>query len=116
MRVKISDEFIRETRPTMPDLINYVRRNGLYDIPPEEFEDFVAQRLEAVRKGTASISEMRLRDGRVIQYQIRTLPDGGRMLTDVKEKMFDPFFTTKPTRRGHGAWALDLSRHRCQAA
>ena len=53
----------------------------LYDIPPEEFEDFVAQRLEAVRKGTASISEMRLRDGRVIQYQIRTLPDGGRMLT-----------------------------------
>ena len=78
---KISDEFIRETRPTMPDLINYVRRNGLYDIPPEEFEDFVAQRLEAVRKGTASISEMRLRDGRVIQYQIRTLPDGGRMLT-----------------------------------
>ena len=27
------------------------------------------------------MKEMRLRDGRVIQYQIRALPDGGRMLT-----------------------------------
>jgi signal transduction histidine kinase len=78
---KISDEFIRDTRPTMRDLINYVRGNDLYDIPEEEFKDYVAQRVEAVRKGTSSISEMRLRDGRVIQYQIRALPDGGRMLT-----------------------------------
>ena len=78
---KISDEFIRDTRPTMRDIINYVRRNDLYDIPPEEFEDYVAKRVEAVRKGSTSVTEMRLRDGRVIQYQIRTLPNGGRMLT-----------------------------------
>ena len=77
----ISDEFIRDTRPTMRDLINYVRGNDLYDISPEEFEDFAAKRVEAVRKGSTSVTEMRLRDGRVIQYQIRALPDGGRMLT-----------------------------------
>src|SRR3974377_1896144 len=32
-------------------------------------------------RGTASRTEMRLRDGRVIQFQTRALPDGGRMLT-----------------------------------
>lgn len=77
----ISDEFIREKRPTMGDLIDYVRGNNLYDVSPDQFEAYRERRIEAVRKGVASISEMRLLDGRVIQYQIRALPDGGRMLT-----------------------------------
>ena len=78
---KISDEFIRETRPTMSDLIKYVRNNNLYDVPADEFDTYIARRVESVRNGTASSSEMRLLDGRVIQYQIMPLPDGGRMLT-----------------------------------
>src|SRR6266404_3003512 len=77
----ISDELIRDTRPTMRDLMDYVRSNDLYDVPPDQFEEFAERRVEAVRKGTTTSSEMRLRDGRVIQYQIRALPDGGRMLT-----------------------------------
>ena len=77
----ISDEFIRNTRPTMSDLINYNRNNNLYDIAPSEFDDYVARRVEAVRAGTAAMSEIRRRDGRIIQYQMVALPDGGRMLT-----------------------------------
>jgi PAS domain S-box-containing protein len=77
----ISDEFIRDNRPTMRDLMDYVRSNDLYDVPPDQFETYAEKRIEAVRRGTTNLSEMRLRDGRVIQYQIRALPDGGRMLT-----------------------------------
>jgi PAS domain S-box-containing protein len=77
----ISDEFIRETRPTMSDLINYNRHNNLYDVPSAQFDEYVARRVEAVRNGTTSISEMRRLDGRIIQYQVLALPDGGRMLT-----------------------------------
>ncbi len=77
----ISDEFIRTTRPTMAELIKYVHNNHhLYDIPEGEFETFLARRVEAVVKGSFS-SEMRLRDGRVIHFQIQSLPDGGRLLT-----------------------------------
>ena len=77
----ISDEFIRDTRPTMRDLMDYVRGNDLYDVPPHQFEAYAEKRVEAVRKGATASSEIRLRDGRIIQYQIRALPDGGRMLT-----------------------------------
>ena len=77
----ISDEFIRETRPTMRDLVTHVWGKNLYDFPADQFEEYVEKRVEAVRKGTASITEMRLRDGRVIQFQTRPLPDGGRLLT-----------------------------------
>ena len=77
----ISDEFIHVTRPTMRDLINYNRHNNLYDVPEAEFDAYVARRVEAVAKGITSISEMRLCDERVIQYQVMVLPDGGRMLT-----------------------------------
>ena len=77
----ISDEFIRDKRPTMSDLINYNRHNNLYDVPPADFDDYVARRVEAVRRGGTSMSEMRRLDGRVIQYQALALPDGGRMLT-----------------------------------
>ena len=77
----ISDEFIRETRPTMSDLINYNRHNNLYDVPSAQFDEYVARRVEAVRSGTTSTSEMRRLDGRIIQYQVLALPDGGRMLT-----------------------------------
>jgi signal transduction histidine kinase len=77
----ISDEFIRTTRPTMAALVRYVHHNHhLYDVPESEFETFLARRVEAVLKGSFS-TEMRLRDGRVIHFQIQSLPDGGRLLT-----------------------------------
>lgn len=77
----ISDEFIERNRPIMADLINYNRHNNLYDVPPQEFDDYVARRVEAVRLGKRAVTEMRRRDGRIIQHQMMVLPDGGRMLS-----------------------------------
>jgi PAS domain S-box-containing protein len=77
----ISDEFIRATRPTMAELINYNRHNNLYDVPLNAFDDYIAQRVDAVRDSATVMSEMRRRDGRIIQYQMSALADGGRMLT-----------------------------------
>ncbi len=77
----ISDEFIQTIRPTMADLVRYVHSNHhLYDVPEAEFDGFLARRVEAVVRGSAS-TEMRLRDGRVIEFHIQSLPDGGRLLT-----------------------------------
>jgi hypothetical protein len=52
----ISDEFIRETRPTMRDLVTHVWGKNLYDVPADQFEE--EKRVEAVRKGTAFRTEM----------------------------------------------------------
>ena len=77
----ISDDFIQTTRPTMADLVRYVHtHHHLYDVPETEFDAFLAKRVEAVVKGSAS-TEMRLRDARVIEFHIQSLPDGGRLLT-----------------------------------
>ena len=83
----ISDEFIQNTRPTMADLVRFVHQNHrLYEVSDEEFEAFLARRVEIVIKGEFS-TEMRLRDGRVIHFQIQSLSDGGRLLTyfDISE-------------------------------
>ena len=69
----ISDEFILETRPTMRDLVTNVWGQNLYDVRSDQFEEYVQKRIETVRKGVAYTMEMRLRDGRIIQFQMRPL-------------------------------------------
>jgi len=68
-------------RPTLADLINFNRDTGLYDVPEGEWEDYVAQRVQAIRQGAIPPTEFRRRDGRILRYQAMVLPDGGRMLT-----------------------------------
>ncbi|SFQ26248.1 PAS fold, partial [Bradyrhizobium sp. Ghvi] len=41
----ISDEFIRDTRPTMRDLVTYVWGKNLYDVPADQFEQYVEKRV-----------------------------------------------------------------------
>ena len=78
----VSDEFIRDTRPTMAEFVRYIQRNHqLYDVPKDEFDEYVARRVERVQSGASFEGEMKLRDGRVLHYQVQSLPDGGRLLT-----------------------------------
>jgi signal transduction histidine kinase len=78
----ISDEFIETTRPTMQEFVRYIQRaHHLYEVSENEFDDYVARRVERVQSGVAFEGELRLRDGRVLHYQIQPLPDGGRLLT-----------------------------------
>jgi signal transduction histidine kinase/DNA-binding response OmpR family regulator/GAF domain-containing protein/HPt (histidine-containing phosphotransfer) domain-containing protein len=70
-----------EGEPTLSELFHLSRDTGLYDVPNGQWENYVAQRLEAIRRGAIPPTPMRLRDGRVLRYQAQVLPDGGRMLT-----------------------------------
>ncbi|MCP4600762.1 MAG: hypothetical protein GY847_09555, partial [Proteobacteria bacterium] len=68
-------------RPTLAELINYNRDSGIYDVPRDEWEAYVEQRVEAVRQGEIAPTKFQRRDGRILSYQGMSLPGGGRMLT-----------------------------------
>jgi two-component system sensor histidine kinase/response regulator len=74
-------ESFLEGRPTLADLINFNRDTGLYDVPKDQWESYVAQREQAIREGAVLPTRFRRRDGRIFSYQAFVLPDGGRMLT-----------------------------------
>ena len=66
---------------SLRDLIESNRHNGLYDVAQEDWADYVEARVDAVRTGDILPVEMRRADGKVLQYQCRALPGGGRMLS-----------------------------------
>jgi diguanylate cyclase (GGDEF)-like protein len=70
-------------KPTFVDLMHHGRDIGAYAIAPDELETFVAGRLALVRSGDEEPIDLRLIDGKVIRFQCKVLPDGGRMLTYV---------------------------------
>ena len=75
-----ADDFM-EGRPNMSEMINYNRHTGIYDVPDEQWEDYVRDRIAAVRLGAIVPLELTLANGKVLQYQCIALPNGDRMLT-----------------------------------
>lgn len=69
------------SKPTFHELMEYLRRNGVYDVPDNEWDDYRKARIKAIKKGDLAPEEMQLADGKVVQYQVLALRDGGRMLT-----------------------------------
>ena len=69
------------SRPHFREVLEYNRRQGIYDVPDAGWDDYVSHRLDEVRQATALAIEWRLADGRVLEYRCVPLPDGGRMLT-----------------------------------
>ncbi len=65
----------------MQELIEYNRHNGVYDVAPEDWDRWIADRIARIRKGDIPPGEFRRADGKVLSYQCVSLPDGGRMLT-----------------------------------
>jgi PAS domain S-box-containing protein len=76
----IQQAFI-DQRPTMRELIEYNRDTGVYDVAPEDWDDWLDNRVEQIRKGDIPPGEFQRADGKVLSYQCVALPDGGRMLT-----------------------------------
>jgi PAS domain S-box-containing protein len=74
------EEFIANA-PTMAELINFNRDTGIYDVPLDQWDAYVEQRVEAVRQGAIPPTQFRRCDNRTLRYQALVLPGGGRMLT-----------------------------------
>ncbi|OCW55539.1 hypothetical protein AWJ14_05995 [Hoeflea olei] len=68
-------------------LIDVNRHNGIYQVPEEEFEDYIARRLEEIRQGYVEPREFSRADGRTMIYSVRSLSEGKRMISyfDVTE-------------------------------
>jgi HAMP domain-containing protein len=77
---EISDEVLR-ARSNLEDLLLGYRSRGLHGVPEEEWAGYVARRLVEVRTGSTPPQEWHRPDGRVLQYAVVGLLDGGRMLT-----------------------------------
>jgi len=70
-----------DRRQNFRDALKIARDRGLHEIGDDQWEDYIAARIEAIERGSIEPTEMRLANGKVIQYQCIALPDGGRMLT-----------------------------------
>ena len=75
------------TAYNFPDLMAYGRKTGILKIPPTAMDDYLKQRIAQVRGGNQPPVQLRLTDGRTLQFECIALPDGGRMLTyaDISE-------------------------------
>jgi signal transduction histidine kinase len=63
------------------DLLQTFRGRALQSVSVAEWPAYAERRLAEIRAGDAAPQEWLRPDGRVLQYQITRLPDGGRMLT-----------------------------------
>ncbi|MGH6916121.1 MAG: PAS-domain containing protein, partial [Geminicoccaceae bacterium] len=63
------------------ELFDSLRGRGLHGVPDAEWDAYVERRLAEIREATAPPQEWSRTDGRVLQYEVVPLPDGGRMLT-----------------------------------
>src|SRR5918994_1088296 len=63
------------------DLLEALRSTGLHSVPDEQWKSYVERRLVEIRAADVPPREWHRPDGRVLQYEVVALPDGGRMLT-----------------------------------
>jgi PAS domain S-box-containing protein len=66
---------------TLQEDMERSREMGLYDIGDEEWDHFVQSRLALIRAGDSNPAEIRLANGKHLQFKSVLLPDGGCMAT-----------------------------------
>jgi PAS domain-containing protein len=69
------------SKPPFIALLYHGRDTGAWEMPEEEFAEFIAQRTRMMRAGDQTPININLRDGQVLRFSCTALPDGGRMLT-----------------------------------
>src|SRR6266851_3226038 len=65
----------------LSDLIDHARATGVYDTAGQAMDDYIRERLALIRDGTRSAMQFRVSDGRILNFEAKILPDGGRMIT-----------------------------------
>ena len=91
MRIRVANRAYRqmwqfpsgffERQPSLREDMELTRDCGLYVIPDDDWNAYYEARVSAIRAGDIAPTDLRLGDGRVLQYQCIALPGGGRMLT-----------------------------------
>ncbi|WP_165445862.1 sensor domain-containing diguanylate cyclase [Bradyrhizobium uaiense] len=78
---------VADRHPSFAALMFHGRDTGAYDIPADQMEAYVAERIERITRNESSQADLRRTKGDVIRVQCTPLPDGGRMLsyTDVTD-------------------------------
>lgn len=77
----MDEEFV-DGKPTIRELIEFNRYKNIYDIPDEEFEAYMDEREQRIRKGALVAPEVfELKSEKILQYQCVALDGGWRMLT-----------------------------------
>jgi signal transduction histidine kinase len=74
-------EDLLRSRPTARVLLESYRGRGRHGVPETEWGTYVERRLAELREATLPPREWHRPDGRVLQYEVVALPDGGRMVT-----------------------------------
>jgi diguanylate cyclase (GGDEF)-like protein len=77
---RVPDEMI-ESRPTFIKLMYHDRGMEAYAVSHELLGDYVAKQLAMIRVGEEGPLNLQLRNGDVLQFRCKALPDGGRLLT-----------------------------------
>ena len=70
-----------ETKPAFVALMYHGRDTRAYDVPEQDLDAYIAERVHHVQICNAEPRDLRLRNGEVIRFQCVALPDGGRMLS-----------------------------------
>ena len=62
-------------------LMYHGRDTRAYQLPDDELDDYIAERVKRVQAGDVPPTDLRLNDGQVLRFQCAMLPNGGRLLT-----------------------------------
>ncbi len=65
----------------LTDLIAHARTAGVYDTGGQAIDDYVRARLALIQNGTQSAMQFKMSDSRILNFEAKILPDGGRMIT-----------------------------------
>jgi diguanylate cyclase (GGDEF)-like protein len=68
-------------KPAFVALMYHGRDTRAYDVPEDQLDAYVAQRVAYVKAGNAAPVDIRLANGEVVRFHCTVLPAGGRMLS-----------------------------------
>ncbi|MEM9773268.1 MAG: response regulator [Chloroflexota bacterium] len=75
-----TDELL-DASPSLVDLINFNRYSGIYDLAGKKWDEYLDNRVNDIKAGNFDPKEVRFANGKTIEFGVKNLEDGARMLT-----------------------------------
>ncbi|MBR1206674.1 diguanylate cyclase [Bradyrhizobium sp. AUGA SZCCT0051] len=72
---------VADRNPSFTDLMHHGCKTMAYELPAEQLQAYVAERVRLVSAGDANPIDLRRSNGDVVRCQCTPLPDGGRMVS-----------------------------------